>query len=164
MVAIRLPMVASGIALIAAVLPGTAQTVGGSIVVGEACQMGLKCERPAMRRVTRADLGDRWPFTVEEAVVACYRPFKAAGQIVVVGGHVFAANGLTSGMGRRFGLTIDVAGVRMSPRPFDTDDPVVDRLWATRPKPKDWPPGEPWGVRVDWSVMIREAKALGCDQ
>lgn len=117
--------------------------------------------RPRYRTkvITRADMGDRWPFTVDEATIVCVMELGPAGKFFVVDDEPFAATGAASGIAKSQGLAFyfDRTQKRQVPRLLDP----ADRLWAEAPRPEGLDPDEPW-MRVNIGPVISALDPLGC--
>jgi len=55
---------------------------------GSVCNRAGTCVRGIRRKLTRADLGEAWPFTTDDVVLVCVREIGPLGQIFVVEGAV----------------------------------------------------------------------------
>lgn len=109
------------------------------------------------RPIGRATFGADWPLTVDTAVVGCVRRYGAGGQVLVVDGKAWSVNGSSIAMASTVGLRIEIEGHALPVRPWDVGDAEVARLWARTGAVFDG-----LALRVDWSVMIEAAAALGC--
>lgn len=107
--------------------------------------------------ISRAIWGDRWPLTVDYAVLVCLRQAEDYGQFLVAGGRAWAVNGASSAYARQHGLGIEIDGTRREIASMDVGDADAAAVWAKAG----------WSLagqeaRKDWSAMISAARDLGC--
>lgn len=73
------------------------------------------------RHVTRTELGDRWPLTVDEAWVGCAPELSVFTVLLVVDGTPWALNGTTKSWAKGGGYSLEIDGrprvVRVSDEP-----------------------------------------------
>ncbi|NSL71806.1 hypothetical protein C6Y62_08290 [Hyphomicrobium sulfonivorans] len=133
--------------------------------VGVYCERGShdRCTYPTKKLVTRDDWGDKWPLTVDHATLVCAKAVGSMGQLIVIEGTPFAANGSTIGYVKKHGTTLQVDEKTVLVEPFDVDEnSKAARLWAPAVRPDYIDADVPWIGRVDWSPIINELKAMGC--